>query len=271
MSLKCMGGAIKPVKSIGTRWIDHQIHAVQHLVDKYTVNLCITQFLRQKKPKHPAYFKESLIKLIDAKVLLQSCFFVDALSTAKWFNLTPQKADIDIISITENVESTKNSYEKLLRKFESNGDKVLSLPTPKSVIKEIESNKDGEPVYQGQKLKYYSREIQFLKNHRAEIIKSFLSCYAERNCNLYSETTTDNPISDGDTVLFDPCCVLNTTAWPQSNDSKTRMKKLFQFSSLEPIAILKDSSPYPFLNLLRAHRYKVGMQILYATPISTLL
>ena len=83
MSLKCMGGAIKPVKSIGTRWIDHQIHAVQHLVDKYTVNLCITQFLRQKKPKHPAYFKESLIKLIDPKVLLQSCFFVDALSTAK--------------------------------------------------------------------------------------------------------------------------------------------------------------------------------------------
>ena len=117
------------------------------------------------------------------------------------------------------MESTKNSYEKLLRKFGSVSDKVLSLPTLKSVIKEIESNKDGELVYQGQKLKYYNREIQFLKNLGAEIIKSVLSCYAEKYCNLYSETTTGIPISDGDTVLFDVCHVLQTTVWPQLNDS----------------------------------------------------
>ena len=35
------------------------------------------------------------------------------------------------------------------RKFESIADKVLSLPTLKFVIKEIESNEDGEPAYQG--------------------------------------------------------------------------------------------------------------------------
>ena len=58
------------------------------------------------------------------------------------------------------MESTKNSYEKLLRKFKFIGDKNLPLPTLKSTIKEIENNKDEEPVYQGQKLKYYSREIQ---------------------------------------------------------------------------------------------------------------
>ena len=57
------------------------------------------------------------------------------------------------------MESTKNSYEELLRKFESNADKVFSLPTLKSVIKEIESKKDGEPVCEGQKLKCCSREI----------------------------------------------------------------------------------------------------------------
>ena len=68
-------------------------------------------------------------------------------------------------------------------------------------------------------MKYYSREIQFLKNHGAEIIKSVLSCYSKSYCNLYSETTTDNPISDGDTVLFDANSVLNTTVWSQLNDS----------------------------------------------------
>ena len=52
------------------------------------------------------------------------------------------------------------------------------------MIKKIESNEDGEPVYQGQKLKYYSREIQFLKNHGVNIIKSIFSCYAERYCNI---------------------------------------------------------------------------------------
>ena len=93
------------------------------------------------------------------KVLLWLCFFVDTRSTAKQFSLKSQKADADIISTVDNMESTKNSYEKLLRKFESNADKVFSLPTLKSVIKEIESKKDGEPVCEGQKLKCYSREI----------------------------------------------------------------------------------------------------------------
>ena len=64
--------------------------------------------------------------------------------------------------MVDNVESTKNSYEKLQRKFKS----------------DVEPE-DGEPVYQGQKLKYYSKEIQFLKNHGVEVINSILSCYAE--------------------------------------------------------------------------------------------
>ena len=128
------------------------------------------------------------------------------------------------------------------------------------MIKGIQSNEDGEPVYQGPKLKSYSREIQFLKNHGAEIIKSILSCYTKRYCNLYSETTIDNPISNGDTVLFDVCRVLNTTVWPQLNVMiPTRMKKFFQFNSLQLTAFLRDSSSCPFLNLLCTSRYKMDM------------
>ena len=146
---------------------------MQRLVDKY--GLCCQHLQHAipeaKKTKDRAILQGKFDKLIDAKALLRSCFFVDALSTSKQFSLTTQKANTDIISIVDNVESTKNNYEKLLRKFESDADKVLSLLTLKSVIKEIESNEDGEPVYQEQKLKYYSREIQFLKNHGREIIK----------------------------------------------------------------------------------------------------
>ena len=55
--------------------------------------------------------------------------FVNTLSTAKQFSLKTQKADANIISTVDNMESTKNSYEELLRKFESNADKVFLLLT----------------------------------------------------------------------------------------------------------------------------------------------
>ena len=112
-----------------------------------------------EKTKGHAVVQGKFNTVIDVKVLLWSCFFVDTLSTAKQFSLKTQKANANIISTVDNKESTKNSYEELLRKFESNADKVFSLPTLKSVIKEIESKKDGEPVCKGQKLKCYSREI----------------------------------------------------------------------------------------------------------------
>ena len=88
-------------------------------------------------------------KLIDAKVLLHSGFFSDILSAAKkTFSLTTQKSDIDIIAIVENVESTKQGYEKLLKKFKGNPEAIFTnLPTLNAIITEIEGNEDGEPIY----------------------------------------------------------------------------------------------------------------------------
>ena len=77
--------------------------------------------------------------MIDVKVLLRNIFFVDILTAAKQFSLTTQKADTSIISIVDKVESTKSSYEKFFRKFESDGDKIFLLTILKSVT-EIESN-----------------------------------------------------------------------------------------------------------------------------------
>ena len=155
------------------------------------------------------------------------------------------------------MESTKNSYEKLLRKFESDADKVLSLLTSKSVIKEIESNEDGEPVYQEQKLIYYSREIQFFKNHGAEMIKSIIFIQKLLLIILLVMVTQY--------FLMSAVCL--TQLFGPSEMIPTRMKKFFLFSSLQSTAFLKDSSSFPFLNLLRASRYKVDVRIPYAMPI----
>ena len=91
-------------------------------------------------------------KLIDAKVLLQLHLFVNVLSAAKQFSLVTQKPDIDIISIVDSIENTKQNYKKLLRKFEGDAENIFAWPTyllsitsMKSVIDVIESNEEGKP------------------------------------------------------------------------------------------------------------------------------
>ena len=71
---------------------------------------------------------------------------------------------MNIISIVDNVEATKRSYENLSRKFTTNGGAVFTLPTLNSIIMEVENDEeDGQPIYQGQKVKYYLREKQLPK------------------------------------------------------------------------------------------------------------
>ena len=94
------------------------------------------------------------------------------------------------------------------------------------------------------------------------------SWYADRYCNLYSETTTDSPISDGETILFYACRVLNTTVWPQLIDSNKADEVNFQFGSLQSTAVLTDSSSCLVLNLLHARCYKVDVQISHAMSIN---
>ena len=210
------GDGIRPVKSTGTRWIDHRVRAMQRFVDKFGLYCQHLQHAipETKSSKDRAKLQGKFDKLVDAKVLLRSSFFVDVLSAAKQFSLATQKDGTNIISIVDNVESTKRSYEKLLRKFETDGNKIFSLPTLKSVVTEIESNEDGEPEYQGQKVKYYTREKLFLKNNAAQMVQQILSCYDERYSNLYVERNNDDLISDGDNVLFDICRILNSKVWP---------------------------------------------------------
>ena len=111
----------------------------------------------------------------------------------------------------------QQNYQKLKKKLENNPDYVYDLPTVKLVINEIESNSeyDGEPLYQNQKVYYYSREKQYIKNHCLEIVDAIISCYEERYGNLFDKDSTVNVHSDqGDTMLFEICRVLNCSLWP---------------------------------------------------------
>ena len=58
------GGGRKPVKSTGTRWIDHRIRVMQCLVDKYGLYCQDLQHTipETKKTKDRAILQESSIK-----------------------------------------------------------------------------------------------------------------------------------------------------------------------------------------------------------------
>ena len=210
---------VRPLKSSGTRWIDHKIGAMGRLIEKvglYTQHLqnaIATSGSAKDKSTSEGKFK----KLIDAKVLLRSALFKDILADAKVFSLLTQKHTIDIIKIIDSVESTKNNYERLRKKLEKIPEYVFELPTLKMVIDEIESNtEDGEPIYQNQNVQYYSREKMFVKNHCAEIVDAIINCYEKRYGNLFESelNSTINANSDqGDAILLEVCRVLNCNLW----------------------------------------------------------
>ena len=114
----------------------------------------------------------------------------------------------------------KRNYERLLKCARKDENYVLKLPTLKSVVDEIEDDEDGEPTYQGQKVKRYLQEKRFIKDHAVHIIERIISSIEEQYGKVSSEESvlpskSKYEVSDeGDSVIFDVCCILNTNVLP---------------------------------------------------------
>ena len=186
------GSGIKPVKSSGTRWIDHKLRAMERLVEKfglYTQHLeNVIESTRNSKDK--AVLQGKFNKLVDSKVLLRSALFLDILTEAKKFSLVTQKTDINIVNVVDCVQSTSNNYRKLLGKLKKSPGNVFNLlPTLKNVVNTIESNEDGDAIFQGQKMKYYIREKTFIENHVVDMVERISLCFERRYNGVISEDT----------------------------------------------------------------------------------
>jgi hypothetical protein len=211
------GDGVKPLKATGTRWIDHRIRAMGRLIDKfglYTRHL--KEFIAaEKKSSVKATVKGKLDKMLNAQILLRSAFLKDVLAPAKAFSLVTQKQDPNVMEIVDAVEKTRRDYKKLLRKFKEDQSNVFELPTLKTVLRDIEESieKDGEPMYQGQRLTYYARQKQYIADHCVCLVEAIIKCYDDRywfdgNDGEKSSTTNDH-------LIFDICKVLNSSAWPK--------------------------------------------------------
>ena len=241
---------VRPLKATGTRWIGHKIAAMGRVIGKF--GLYTQQHLQHsidtaKNSKDRATLQGKFTKLINAKFLLRCALFTDVLAEAKHFSLITQEQNIDIIRILDSVENTKHNYERLLKKLRKNPAYVFQLPTVKLVTEEIESNdEDGEPMYQNQKVQFYSREKRFIEDHIVQIVERVVSCFEKRYGNLYSnleETSINIPSDDGDHIVFDVCHsdhiifdvrrILNCNVWPNVTDeSDTAIQYSLQLAAL---------------------------------------
>ena len=170
---------VRPLKAIGTRWIDHKITVMEHVIEKFGL---YTQDLQHsidtaKKSQNHATLQGKFTKLVNAKFLLRCALFTDALAEAKHFSLITQDQNIDIIHILDSVENTKHNYKRLLKK--------------------LRKNEDVELMYQNQKVQFYTREKCFIKDHIVQIVQRVVSSFEKRYGNLYSnlEETSINILS----------------------------------------------------------------------------
>ena len=73
------------------------------------------------------------------------------------------------------------------------------------------------PICQGQKVKRYLQEKQYIKNHAVEMVEKIPTYFDQQFSSNYRENTQpfNEVADDGDNIIFDVCLILNTTRWPK--------------------------------------------------------
>ena len=122
-----------------------------------------------------------------------------------------QKCNAFVVDIFDNAETTCTYYVKMVENLRKNPDSAFKLPTLKSIFIKIEekNSKDGKPVYQNQVAESNNQQKQFLRNNAALIIKSMVAdCFT--TCCKCIELKSNDESTNGDSILFNVCCILNT-------------------------------------------------------------
>ena len=85
-----------------------------------------------------------------------------------------------------------------------------------------------DPVYQGQRLKYYRRGKQYIADHYAYSIEGIIACYNDRY--WFDNANTNTSKTSNDHRILPISKALNASAWPklqscnEDEDDKTILK-----------------------------------------------
>ena len=95
------------------------------------------------------------------------------------------------------------------------------------MIAEIECNShiDGEPLYQGQWIKYNGRGKHYIAYHNVFLIESIIKCYEDH----YWPDDNNENVADGTTnghCVFHACVVINRIVWPRLPNNDDEMRRI---------------------------------------------
>ena len=145
-------GGDLPVRSEGSRWINHKRKALQRLVDRYGAFLNHVTTLaedRSIKSTDQARLQGYLKKWKQSKVLIGAAMYVDVLKAPALLSLSLQEEKLDIVlGIQQLLKSTK-SLKKMAEQD------PLLWPTVKLVCSRVKEEGESK-VYQGAVLSNYS-------------------------------------------------------------------------------------------------------------------
>lgn len=144
-------GGNLPIRSCGTRWINHKRKALQHVIDRYGAYLHHLTTLTEDtsvQSADRAGLKGYVLKWRHSKILIGCAMYVDALKPASLLSLTLQNHSVDIVFSIEHILKTSKALKSLQAKD------PLEWPTVKLVRERIK--KEGEEdIYQGATLQSF--------------------------------------------------------------------------------------------------------------------
>lgn len=149
------GGGNIPVRSQGSRWINHKRKTLQRYVDRYGAYMTHLMTLiedKSIKSGDRARLKGYLQKWKQPRMLVGAAMYIDLLKSPSVLSLSLQEDGLDVVTGVKNILKSSKSLKQM------SDEDPLEWPTVKLVKTRIKEESDGF-VYQGASLQGYSSRI----------------------------------------------------------------------------------------------------------------
>ena len=144
-------GGNLPVRAHGSRWITYKWRALQRVVDRYGAYLSHLATLIEDtsiKSTDRQRLKGYLLKWREARMIIGSALYTDALKPASLLSLTLQDDDINIVQGIKHILKSHSSLKKLTSQ------NPVEWPVTKVVLSRLKDENGGK-VYQGSELHHF--------------------------------------------------------------------------------------------------------------------
>ena len=136
------------MRAHGSHWITYKRKALQRVVDRYGAYLCHLVTLTEDtsiKSADRQWLEGYLLKWRDARVIIGSALYTDALKPASLLSLTLQGDDVNIVQGIKHILKAHSSLKKLTSV------NPVEWPVTKVVLSKLKDENGGK-VYQGSEL-----------------------------------------------------------------------------------------------------------------------